>query len=140
MESGPQHRLPPISRSSLWRLLEAADLTPHRSVDWLNSYDPAFEAKAQHICQLYRQALLFYQEGRLVICADEQTGKQILPRRYSTQPVQPGKPAKREHAYSRQGVRALWASFVVPTGHLMWNLGQTRTSADWAAHLTHVVH
>jgi hypothetical protein len=135
-----QHRLPPLSRSSIWRILEEADLKPHRSVYWLNSHDPDFEAKAQDICQLYRHALRFYQQGRLVICADEKTGMQILQRRYPTQPVQPGKPEKREHEYIRHGVRALLASFVVPTGHLVWNLGQTRTSADWAAHLANVVH
>jgi hypothetical protein len=135
-----QHRLPPLSRSSIWRILEEADLKPHRSVYWLNSHDPDFEAKAQDICQLYRHALRFYQEGRLVICADEKTGMQILQRRYPTQPVQPGKPEKREHEYIRHGVRALLASCVVPTGQLVWNLGQTRTSADWAAHLANVVH
>jgi hypothetical protein len=37
-------------------------------------------------------------------------------------------------------VRALIASFVVPTGHVVWNLGQTRTSRDFAAHLANVVH
>ena len=136
----PQHRLQSMSRSSIWRILEEADLKPHRSVYWLNSHDPDFEAKAQAICQLYHQALRFYQEGRLVICADEKTGMQILQRRYPTQPAQPGKPEKREHEYIRHGVRALLASFVVPTGHLVWNLGQTRTSADWAAHLANVVH
>jgi DDE superfamily endonuclease len=136
----PQHRLQPMSRSSIWRILEEADLKPHRSVYWLNSHDPDFEAKAQDICQLYLQALRFYQEGRLVICADEKTGMQILQRRYPTQPVQPGKPEKREHEYIRHGVRALLASFVVPTGQLVWNLGQTRTSADWATHLANVVH
>jgi hypothetical protein len=51
----PQHRLHPISRSSIWRLLEEADLKPHRSVYWLNSHDPDCAAKAQDICQLYRQ-------------------------------------------------------------------------------------
>jgi len=45
---------------------------------------------------LYVQALRFYQQGRVVICADEKTGMQILQRRYPTQPVQPGKPEKRE--------------------------------------------
>ena len=134
-----QHRLRPMSRSSLWRILEEADLKPHRSVYWLNSHDPDFEAKAHDICQLYVQALRFYQQGRVVICADEKTGMQILQRAHPTQPVQPGKPEKREHEYIRHGVRALLASFVVPTGHLVWNLGQTRTSADWAAHLSNVV-
>jgi DDE superfamily endonuclease len=135
-----QHRLRPLSRSSIWRILEEADLKPHRSVYWLNSHDPDFESKAQDICQLYRQALRFYQEGRLVICADEKTGMQILQRRYPTQPVQPGKPEKREHEYIRHGVRALIASFVVATGQVVWNLGQTRTSADFATHLASVVH
>ena len=49
---------------------------------WLNSHDPDFEAKAYDICQLYLQALRFYQEGRLVICADEKTGMQILQPRF----------------------------------------------------------
>jgi hypothetical protein len=54
--------------------------------------------------------------------------------------VPPGKPEKRAHEYIRPGVRAFLASCVVPTGHLVWHLGQTRTNAAWAAHLTHVVH
>lgn len=128
-----------MSRSSIWRLLEAADIQPHRSVYWLNSHDPDFEAEARDICQLYVNALRFYQQGRLVICADEKTGMQILQRAYPTQPGQPGKPEKREHEYIRHGVRAWLASFVVPTGHLVWNLGQTRTSAAWGAHLANVV-
>lgn len=51
-------------RSSLWRILEEADLKPHRSVYWLNSHDPDGEAKAHTIGQLYINALRFFQEGR----------------------------------------------------------------------------
>ena len=47
-----QQRQQRLSRSSIWRILEEADLKPHRSVYWLNSHDPDFEAKAQTICQL----------------------------------------------------------------------------------------
>ena len=65
---------------------------------------------------------------------------QILQRKYPTQPMAPGKPEKREHEYIRHGVRALIASFVVPTGHVVWNLAPTRTSHDFAAHLANVVH
>jgi hypothetical protein len=75
----------------------------------------------------------------LVICPDEKTGMQILERTYPTQPLTPGKPEKRAHEYIRHGTRALLASFVVPTGQVMWTLSQTRTSADCAAHLAHVV-
>jgi hypothetical protein len=135
-----QQRPRTMSRSSLWRILEEADLKPHRSVYWLNSHDPTFEARARNICALYVNALRFYEQGRLVICADEKTGMQILQRLYPTQPAQPGKPEKREHEYIRHGARVLLASFVVPTGQVVWNLGQTRTSMDFAAHLAHVVH
>jgi DDE superfamily endonuclease len=128
-----------MSRSSIWRILEEADLKPHRSVYWLNSHDPDFEGKARALCSLYLNALRFFVQDRVVICTDEKTGMQILQRKYPTQPITPGKPEKREHEYIRHGVRALIASFVVPTGHVVWNLGQTRTSADFAAHLRNVV-
>jgi len=128
-----------ISRSSIWRLLEEADLKPHRRVYWLNSHDPDFEAKAHNICSLYLNALRFLEQGRVVICSDAKTGMQILERKYPTQPMAPGKPEKREHEYIRHGTRALIASFVVPTGQVVWNLGPTRTSADFAAHWVNVV-
>jgi len=128
-----------MSRATLWRILDDADLKPHRSVYWLNSHDPTFAAKAREICALYVNARRFYAQGRLVICADEKTGMQILQRTSPTQPAQPGKPEKREHEYIRRGVRALIASFVVPTGQVVWNLGVTRTSDDFAAHLANVV-
>jgi hypothetical protein len=128
-----------MSRSTLWRTLDAADLTPHRRVSWLNSHDPAFEAKARDLCALYVKALRFYQEGRLVICVDEKTGMQMLQRTYPTQPAQPGTPEKREHESIRHGVRVFIASLVVPTGQVLWHLGPPRTRADFAVHLAHVV-
>jgi hypothetical protein len=131
-------RVRAMSRSTLWRILDEADLKPHRSVYWLNSHDPAFEAKARDICHLYVNALRCYQHGRLVICVDEKTGMQILQRKHPTQLVQPGKPEKREQEYIRHGVRVLIASFVVPTGQGLWHLGPTRTSEDFAAHLANV--
>jgi hypothetical protein len=135
-----QGRTWPMSRSSIWRLLDEADLTPHRSVYWLNSHEPDFETKAHDMCSLYLNALRFFEQDRVVMCSDEKTGMQILQRTYPTQPMAPGKPEKREHEYIRHGVRALIASVVVATGQVVWNLGQTRTSADFAVHLAHVVN
>jgi len=128
-----------MSRSSLWRILDEVDLKPYRSVYWLNSHAPDFEAKAHHMCSLYLHALRFCEQGRVVICTDEKTGMQIRQRKYPTQSMVPGKPGKREHEYIRHGVRALIASFVVATGQVVWNLGQTRTSADFATQLATVV-
>jgi hypothetical protein len=127
-----------LSRATIWRILEDADLKPHRSVYWLNSHDPDFDAKAKDICRLYVNAPRLYQQGRLVICSDEKTGMQILGRKYPTQLAEPGQPEKREFEYIRYGTRALLTSFVVPTGKAVWDLGETRTSLDWVAHLRHV--
>ncbi len=129
-----------MSRSSLWRLLDEADLKPHRSVYWLNRHDPDFEAKAHDICTFYLNTLRFFEQGRVVMCSDAKTGRQMLQRQYPTQPMAPGKPEKREHEDIRHGVRAWIASFVVATGQVVWHLGQARTSADCAVPLANVVH
>ena len=117
------------------RILNDADLKPHKSVYWLNSHDPDFEAKARAICQLYVQAPHFYQQGRLLLCCDEKTGMQILQRNAPTKLMQPGKPEKREFEYTRLGTRTLISSFAVPTGEVVWDLGLTRTSLDFRAHI-----
>ena len=128
-----------MSRSTVQRILDEADLKPHKSVYWLNSHDPDFDAQAADICRLYVSAPRLHEQGRLVICTDEKTGMQILERKHPTQRARPGHPEKREHEYIRHGARALIASFVVPTGQVAWNLGRTRTSEDFVAHLQHVV-
>ena len=128
-----------MSRATIWRILDAADLKPHQSVYWLNSHDPDFDHKALDICRLYLAAPTSYQQGRLVLCSDEKTGMQILQRKHPTRLARPGFPEKREFEYIRHGTRCLLTTFCVATGEVVWNLGQTRTSLDWAAHLRQVV-
>lgn len=127
-----------MSRSTLWRILEEADLKPHKSVYWCNSHDANFEEIARKICQRYVDAPTLYRQGTLLICSDEKTGMQMLGRPAPTQPAQPGKPEKREHEYLRLGTRVLLTSFLVPTGRVLWDLGLTRTNQDYAAHVTQV--
>jgi hypothetical protein len=127
-----------LSRATIWRILDEADLKPHKSVYWLNSHDPDFDAKAQAICRLYLDAPRLYRQGRLLICCDEKTGMQILQRKYPTQPAGPGQPEKREFEYIRHGTRTLITSFAVPTGEVFWDLGLTRTSEDFSRHLGRV--
>lgn len=127
----------PISRSSIWRILHDVDLKPHKSAYWLNSHDEDFEAKAHTICQLYVKALEAYEHGRLVICCDEKTGRQVLERTAPTKPAQPGRRERREHEYIRHGTRVLINSLAVATGQIAWTMGATRTATDFVAHLKH---
>jgi hypothetical protein len=134
-----QRRLWTMSRASLWRLLDEADRKPQRSVYGLNSHAPDCEAKAPAMCSLSLHALRFLEQGRVVMCTEENTGMQIRQRTYPPPPIAPGQPAQCEHEDMRPGVRALSASFVVPTGHVLWQLGQPRTRTDFATPLAHVV-
>ena len=135
LDALPTH---PISRSSVWRILHDIDLKPHKSEYWLNSHDAHFDAKAHAICQLYIKALEAYQQGRLVICCDEKTGRQVLERKAPTKPAQPGRRERREHEYIRRGTRVLINSLAVATGQIAWTMGATRKTADFVAHLKHV--
>lgn len=127
-----------ISRATVWRILDRADLKPHQSVYWLNSHDPDFPTKAKEICRLYLDAPTFYQRGHLVLCCDEKTGMQVLDRVAPTQPPAPGRPERREFEYIRLGTRTMITTFVVPTGEVVWDLGPTRTSLDFRAHVLRV--
>ena len=127
----------PISRSSIWRILQDIDLKPHKIEYWLNSHDEDFDSKAQRICQLYVKALASYQQGRMVICCDEKTGMQVLERKAPTKPARPGRCERREHEYIRRGTRVLINSLAVATGQIAWSLGATRKATDFVAHLKH---
>lgn len=135
-----RHAAQAMRRSTVQRILHDADLQPHRSVYGLNSHDPDFDAQAAAICDLYVRSPRLSQQGELAVSTDEKTGMQILQRKCPTRLARPGHPEKREHECIRHGTRALIASFVVPTGEVVWNLGPTRTSVDFANHLTTVAH
>ena len=124
-----------ISRASIWRILHDVDLKPHKSEYWLNSHDEDFDAKAPTSCQLYAKALDAYQHGRLVICCDEKTGRQILERKAPTKPAPAGRRERREHEYVRHGTRVLINSLAVATGQMAWSIGTTRTAIDFVTHL-----
>jgi hypothetical protein len=131
----PQGRTWTRSRSSIWRLRDDADLKPHRRVSGLNRHAPDCEAKAPNICALYLNARRFFAPGRVGMCRDAQTGRQIRPRQDPPPPLAPGKPENRAQESIRHGVRAWIASLVVATGQGVWQLGQTRTRAACATPL-----
>src|SRR6202040_14575 len=122
-----------LSRSSVWRILQDVDRKPHKRAYWLHSHDDDFEAKDHHLCALYAKALESYPQGRLVICCDEKTGRQVLERKAPTTPAHPGRRERREHAYIRHGTRVLIHALAVATGQLAWTMGATRKATDFVA-------
>jgi DDE superfamily endonuclease len=130
----------PMSRSTIARILTAADLKPHKSAYWLNSHDPDFDAKARDICRLYLDASALWQVGELVLSSDEKTGILIRRRKHPSKPIQPGLPRRREHEYVRLGSTHLTATLCVPSGQVAYDLTDSHNGNDFAAHLGHAVH
>jgi transposase len=128
-----------MSRSTIQRILAAADLQPHRCRYWLKSHDRDFEAKALDICDLYLRALLLYEQGELVVSVDEKTSMQALERLHATLTVRTGQIERREFEYRRHGTRCLIGSLVVPTGQVIGSVTARRGKWDFVRHIRDVV-
>lgn len=104
-----------ISASQIGRILAGDDVKPHRVEGWLTRRDtPEFWERAADVCGLY----LSPPENAVVLSIDEKTGIQAKSRKYPTQPVRSGQPARREFEYVRHGTTSLIAAMDVATGRV----------------------
>ncbi len=92
------------------------------------------------VCDLYEQALELADQGTHLMSTDEKTGIQALERKHPTKPMAPGKPVRIEHEYVRHGTQALIANLDIVTGKCVSpSIGDTRTEADFVAHIQQTV-
>lgn len=78
--------------------------------------------------------------GERTVSLDEMTGIQALERKAPDLPMRPGKIHRREFEYIRHGTQTLIASFDVAQGQVIAaSVGETRTEADYLAHVQHTV-
>ena len=109
---------PPMSPSTIWRILDRDALKPWRSRSWLFPRDPAFATKAGRVLDLYAgyweaQPL---QPDEWVVSADEKTSIQARIRCHPSTPAIPGQPRRIEHAYARGGALVYLAAWDVRRG------------------------
>ena len=104
-----------ISRTTVWRWLNADAIRPwcHRS--WLWPRDPEFAEKAGRVIDLYHG---LWEERPLgddeyVLCADEKTSIQARKRKAPSTAASPGKRRKYEFEYERKGALAYHAAWDV---------------------------
>lgn len=130
-----------ISRRHVGRLLDEADLQPHRIQYWMTpQYDEQFDAQVADISRLYIQAPELAQQGERILSTDEKSGIQALERKYPGLPMRPGQVARREFEYERHGVLILIANFDVVTGRVIApSIGATRTEEDFVAHIAQTI-
>jgi transposase len=116
-----------MSESQAHEILRAAEIKPHLLEQWVMSeLGPDFDAQAAEVCGLY----LDPPAGTLVVSLDEKTGIQAkAPTREEVQ-ARPGKPARREHEYTRNGTQNLFAALRVHTGEVSAMTSKTRNRFD----------
>jgi len=126
-----------ISGRHVSRLLDEADLQPHRTRYWLTPPDdPDLDAKIKAICEVYRTAPERAQAGERTLSTDEMCGIQAVERVAPDLPMKAGRVRRIEFKYDRHGTQTLIANFDVVVGRVVSpTCGETRTEADFAHHI-----
>lgn len=122
-----------IHPSTVWRWLNKADLKPHQCRTWLKSTDPDFDTRMQDVVRTYLSTPEWTKTGIVVFSIDEKTSIQALERKHPDLPMRLGKPARREHEYSRHGTICLTAAFNVGTGEVTGVLTPDRPATVFAS-------
>jgi len=123
-----------ISARTVGRILQDAEIKPHRVKMWCHSDDPAYQEKMRAIVDLY----VHLPKGEPVLSIDEKTGMQALSRRRPLQPAGAGRPARFEFEYKRNGTRCLFACFNVGTGKVLGRCTTQRKRVDFLSFMDSV--
>jgi hypothetical protein len=111
----------PISRSTVWRILDTDTIKPWRYKYWIFPRDPHFAEKAGPILDLYAGTWQGQPLGPKdhILSADEKTRIQARRRCHPSLPPAPGRPAYIENEYERGGALQYLAAWDVRRGYVM---------------------
>jgi transposase len=121
-----------MSESQAHDILRGADVRPHLTEYWVMSeLGPDFDAQAAEVCGLY----LDPPTNAIVVSIDEKTSIAARqPARPDRQP-KPGRPARRDSEYIRNGTTNLFAALQVHSGTVAGMTTPTRNQWDFIAFL-----
>lgn len=120
-----------IGRSEVHRILQEAELRPHKVKMWCTSNDPDYDAKMSDVTSLY----LDPPAGEPVVSFDEKSQMQALSRRVPLRRAEPGRAGRQESDYIRHGTRCLLACFDIRTGKVIGRMTEQRRSVEFLAFL-----
>ncbi|MGH2760162.1 MAG: IS630 family transposase [Actinomycetota bacterium] len=107
-----------ISTETLRRILAERNITFVRTKTWKESADPDYEAKKNHVLELYDAA----PKGGRVICVDEFGPLNLLPRAGRGWSMR-GQPRRLRATYTRtHGVKHLFGALDLATGEIIWRI------------------
>ena len=112
-----QALVPTTHAATVCRMLQAADLKPHRARAWKTTvWDEEAVARAVKILWYYERVQSLWQRGEVVLAMDEKPNLQVLERAAPTQPMRAGQIERQKFEYHRHGTVNLWAGLTLYNG------------------------
>ena len=136
-------RLAKAGKTTVWRILDAHELKPHRVRYYLERRDAQFERKMAEVLVVYRDVNLYRADAAhdarpipvYTVSVDEKPSVQALGTTAADLPPVPGKHAGvgRDHEYVRHGTLSILAALDLHTGEIIANVEPRHRSVEFIA-------
>lgn len=136
-------RLSQAGKATVWRILDAHDLKPHRVRYYLERRDPQFERKMAEVLMVYRDVNLQRADAAhdtsaqpiYTVSVDEKPGVQALSTTAADLPPVPGRHPGigRDYEYVRRGTLSIIAALDLHTGEIIANVESRHRSVEFIA-------
>lgn len=134
-------RLTQANKATVWRILDAHELKPHRVRYYLARRDAQFEHKMAQVLMVYRDVNLYRADAVhdarprpiYTVSVDEKPGVQALGTTAPDLPPVPGKHVGigRDHEYVRHGTLSILAALDLHTGEIIANVEPRHRSCEF---------
>ena len=134
-------RLARAGKTTVWRILEANELKPHRVRYYLERRDAQFERKMAEVLMVYRDVNLYRADAVhdrrtapiYTVSVDEKPGVQALGTTAPDLPPVPGKHRAigRDYEYVRHGTLSILAALDLHTGEILANVEPRHRSREF---------
>jgi len=125
-----------IAISTIWNILNDAEIKPHKISYYLEKRDPEFEKKMQEVLIVYKQLEIQFEtgedDGMVTLSYDEKPGIQAIANIAPDLPPKPGHGyVGRDYEYKRHGTLSLLAGMDLKSGEIIPLVRNTHKSSDF---------
>ena len=133
-----------ISRSTVFEILNEAEIKPHKIRYYVEKRDPDFEGKMATVLHVYKEVDMINNgfiipelKDTITVSFDEKPGMQAISMTSEEPPPVPGKhpSATRDYEYKRLGTLSLLAGIDLHSGIVTETVSRTHNSNDFIAFL-----
>lgn len=134
------------AKATVWRILSANEIQPHKIKYYLERRDPDFEQKMQEVLMVYQEVNLqndqekadYVHPGMITVSVDEKPGVQAIDTVAPDLPPKPGKHKSigRDYEYKRLGTVSILAALDLHTGKIIAQVHDRHRSREFIELLT----